>query len=172
MPSALSRASITTWSAPASSQSLALLDQAPDDVGGEGALVLLAKLELDLQPALVGHCDHLPGRQRHVGEALSGFDPGDADVRDQVEIERQLALLHGYLERAAPGHGRNAVVPARGHLPPGHVLAANLPARHGDLHGLHQVAALREVAFEGERVVSGIERAGGGRDAGTPIFAR
>ena len=65
-------------------------DQPRHDVRAEGTVVLLPELELDLQAPVPRHAHDLGGRQRHVREPFAGLDPGEPDVRDEVEVERQL----------------------------------------------------------------------------------
>jgi len=57
-----------------------LLDKLLYTVFAEGSIVLLAELELHVEPTLSCHSDHFLRRQRHVGEALPALDPCDSDV--------------------------------------------------------------------------------------------
>ena len=125
--------------------------------------MLLAELELDLEPVLPGLGDDLLGFQAQLREAFPTLDARDAHVRAKVQVGRERTLRHGNLEGAATCHS--------GYAQPGHgadlaatdALRGHHPAGHRDLHASHQMPTLLDMAFQRRQVVAGIERARGAR---------
>src|SRR5207247_7503280 len=95
---------------------LALDDELGDNVLAECAVVLLAELELHVEPALMRHGDDRARRERHVGEALAGLDTPHADVTAKVQIGMQLALGDGDFEWATARDRRNLMGASQGDL--------------------------------------------------------
>src|SRR5579864_3560428 len=83
-----------------------------------------------------------------------------ADIGAQVEIRRQLSLRYRDFKRTTTGHGGHSVAPGRCRLSPCGRFVGDHPAGHGNLEDRHQVSALLQMAFQGQRVVTRIEWAG------------
>nr|WP_245287427.1 hypothetical protein [Bradyrhizobium elkanii] len=142
---------------------LALDDELGDNILAECAAVLLAELELYIEPALMCHGDDRARRERHVGEALAGLDPRHADVGAKVQIGVQLALGDGDFEWATARDRSDIMGASQRDFLACSVFIRNQPASHGDLQDRDQMRALLQVALQRDRIVARVEHTRGRR---------
>jgi hypothetical protein len=149
----------------------ALLDEAIDSFGFEGAVVFLAEFELNGKSSLVSHAHDAVGLGSKIRKAFSALDASEADLGAEIEIGVKLALCYGNFERAASGYGRHAMRTCEGHFPAYGLLASDEPTGHGDLENRDEMRTLVEVAVKSGRVVTGVERTGKRREFGDSDFS-
>ena len=130
--------------------------------------MFLAQFELDLEPSGSGHAHDVGRGKVEIRKPFRTFDAGEADVRTEIQIIIESSLFDCDLEWPAAGVRIHSIGVRGCELAPRSSFVGNHPARHRDLDARHEMCALREVCFEREWVVAGIEGTRKRGESGNP----
>src|SRR5262249_12711225 len=126
--------------------------------------MLLSQFELHLQASLMRHPDNFSRRQGHVGKSLAALDASHSDVGAQIQIGGKLSLRYGDFEWTSAGNRGHAMTPRRSYFPARRRFVGDDPTGHGNLQNRHEMRALLQVSFQGERIITGIKGTRGRRN--------
>ena len=122
--------------------------------------MFLAEFKLYVEPSPSGQFHHVTRTQRHIRETLAALDPGEADIGAEVQVRQQAVLSNRNFKWPSTRDGGNTTFRCGSDFLSRGVLVCYDPASHRYFQNRHQMGALLQMAFQGDRIVTRIKWTG------------